>query len=586
MAYYDAGLPALKEGVKIENLDLAIENVSLDRAIPFSLSCGFNRKETDLQLSGTVGPVGEKLDAESMPLSLQMAVHDFDLTRMIPFLGEDPPVMIQKGTAEITGDLSGDLATGLNIESETRLNGLTLKDPKKGETFVRDLTLRVRKEMLLELDKDRVEVRKTEINLGPATLRFTGAVTHLKSDPELALKMESDGIPLAGWEKLFPALQGIGLDGSIRTDGTISGHPAGKMAVVLNLSAPNLVVRLPKKETAAAPEEKAGSLFRPTTALAAEPKKEAALQRPSAPLPENIDLKGVVKIAQGKIDNLDFSQFHVDYLKKGNTISLRNLSARGFGKEGAVKGEAKIDLGAEPPAYRADLHCSRVDLSALQETFAARQEKVGGLLSADLKIQGAGFALPEIEKSLTGGGSFKVDQGALQNVNLEKRILEAVAGKLNLSAASVAQRIGVEIAPGNRTPFEELQGLFEIGAGKIHIKNAVLTSGNHGFSTAGAVGLNREMDLAARMILRKVGKTSGRKFTYYLLDKENRKYIPFKVTGDVTSPKVKVDLEALVRGQARQALRKKSGRLKKRLKEKLGPGGDEILKPLEKLFKF
>ncbi len=563
-----------------------LENISLDKAIPFSLSFGFNRKEIDLRLSGTIGPMGRNMDVESMPLSLQMAVHDFDLVRVMPYLGETPPVRIEKGRLEMTGDLAGDLGAGLSIKNETHLNGLTVKDPKTGETLVRDLSMQVRKEVFLELNKGRVAVKKTEVNIGPATFHFAGQINHLKSDPALAFKMESDGIPLAGWEKFFPALEGVGLDGLVHADGTVSGQPAGKMQVVLNLNFPNLVVRLPKKEPAAAQEEKVGSLFSPATAAAAQRPEGTRRKGQVLPLPENIDLKGVVEIEKGMIDDVSFSRFHADYVKAGNRISLKNLSARGFGEQGEVKGEAEIDFGATPPVYRADFMCSRVDLSILQETFAARKEKVGGVLSADLKVAGAGFSMEEIEKSLSGSGSFKVDRGGLENVNLEARILEAVAKRFNLPVASVAQMAGVEITPGNRTPFEELQGLFQIGGGRIDIRNAVLTSRNHGFSTTGAVGLNREVDLAARMILRKVGEISGRKFTYYLVDEQNRKYIPFKVTGNVTSPKVTVDLKALVKGQVKQVIRQKKEQFKERLREKIGPGGDEILKPLEKLFNF
>ncbi|NOY53178.1 MAG: AsmA family protein [Deltaproteobacteria bacterium] len=588
LAYYDAKIPVLQEGVKIENLNLNLENVSLDRAVSFSLSFGINRKKTDLQLSGTVGPVGRKIDLKSMPLSLQVAVHDFDLTRLMPYLGENPTVMIRKGTVEITGDLAGDPETGLNIKTEMRLNALTVQGPEKGETLVRDLNMQVRKEVLLELSRNRVLVKKNEINVGSATLRFTGEINHLKSNPELALKMESDGIPLAGWEKFFPALKGVGLDGLLRTDGTVSGHPSGKMQVVLNFSFPNLVVRLPKKEPAAVREEKVGTLFLPGTAAAAERPEKEAPQGPSSPspLPENIDIKGVVEVAKGKIDNLTFSRLHANYGKVGNRIFLKNLSVRGFGGEGEIKGAAGIDFGKKPPAYRTNLQCSRVDLSVLQEVFPARKEKVGGLLSADLKVEGAGFGMKEIEKNLSGGGSFKIDQGALQNVNIEERVIKTVAEKLNLPVVSVARMTGVEITPGNRTPFEKLQGLFRIGGGKIDILNAILTSRDHGFSTTGVVGLNGKMDLAARMILRKVGKASGRKFTYYLVDEQNRKYIPFKVTGDVASPKVKVDLDALIRGQAKRAIRKEEKRLEDRLEKKLGPGGGKILKPLKRLFNF
>ena len=88
------------------------------------------------------------------------------------------------------------------------------------------------------------------------------------------------------------------------------------------------------------------------------------------------------------------------------------------------------------------------------------------------------------------------------------------------------------------------------------------------------------------MILRKVGDIKKKKFTYYLIDEKSRKYIPFAITGKSSKPIVMVDVEALVKGQARQAVEEQKEKVKEKLREKLGPEGDKILKPLEKIFKF
>ena len=45
---------------------------------------------------------------------------------------------------------------------------------------------------------------------------------------------------------------------------------------------------------------------------------------------------------------------------------------------------------------------------------------------------------------------------------------------------------------------------------------------------------------------------------------------------------MKINLEELTKGQVRQALDTE----KNKLKEKLGPAGEELLKPLEKIFQF
>jgi hypothetical protein len=145
---------------------------------------------------------------------------------------------------------------------------------------------------------------------------------------------------------------------------------------------------------------------------------------------------------------------------------------------------------------------------------------------------------------------------------------------------------GVEISEGDQTPFEECYGTFRINSGRIDVKDAVITSESHGFSALGKIGLDQKLDLEARMILRKLGEAKEKKFSYYLVDDKNRKYIPFKVTGETSDPKVKVDTDKLVKGQAQEVLDKKKEELKEKLEEKLGPGAGEILKPFEKIFKF
>jgi AsmA protein len=585
LSYYESGPNFPPEGVQIQDLNLELENLSLDKAIPIVLSFGLNRNAEDVKLSGTIGPVGKKLEVEAIPLSLQMAIHDFDLARVMPFLGKTPPVKIEKGKLELTTDLAGDLGTGLSISSETRVSGLSVTDPERKEPLVRDLSMAVQKEILLALKEDSLTIKRTEVKVGPATLRLTGKVTTLRNDPSLSLQMESEAIPLAGWDKVFPALAGIGLDGSVKTDGTVTGKPAEKMQIVLNLTSPKLVVKLPKKGKTPSAGAKTSWRWVPMVE-AAESKAPSPKKEKASPLPENIDLRGKVEIAKGMIDNVSFSDFKANYAKKGDRIGLSDLTAHGFGEQGAVQGAAEIDFAPSQPTYQARFQVSRVDLAVLQEALASREEKVGGTLNADLSITGAGLTMDKIEKTLTGGGSFKVEQGVLQNVNLEEKILEAVAAKFGLPVATVAQMAGVEISPGNKTSFDELNGAFRIGEGSIHVENATITSANHGFFTRGTVGLNQKLNLSARMILRKVGEASGKKFTYYLLDEQKRKYIPFKVTGNASSPKVAVDVDALIKGQARQVIEKKKEKLKERLKEKVGPGGEEILKPFEKLLNF
>lgn len=585
-AYYDAAFEPLKKGIHIQKLDLMLEDVSLDGPIPFALSFGVNYDAKDIRLSGTVGPVGETLDIEKTPLSLQIAIQDFALDRAMEFLGKEAPVLIRKGTLTATTDVSGDLSSGLTVTGAVNVASLTLSDPAGKETLVQGLDLGLKEDLLVDLKDQKISVRKGALSVDRAKLDLSGQVLNLRKEPSLSFQITSNEIPLSGWDKRFPALVGTGLDGSLKAAGSISGKAAGRMSVVLNLTSPKLVVRLPENKTPAKAEGEKVSWMLFPSAEAASPAK-AGKEKPKGPaLPENIDMKGRIEVAQGSMDNVPFSDLKANYAKTGNRIDLTNLSVKGFGENGSASGNVHADLGPSSPTYQMDLQASRIDLSKLQGALAARREKVAGELTARLTLKGAGFSTQELEKSLSGDGDFTVENGALTNVNLEEEILTAMAGKFGLPVSTLAEMLGIRISEEKQTPFEEFHGAFRIGSGKIEVQDAVLTSKNHGFSTLGDVGLNQELNLKARMILRQVGEARDKKFTYYLMDDQNRKYIPFKVTGNTSKPKVQVDTDALVKGQAQQVIDKEKEKIKEKLREKLGPGGEEILKPLEKIFKF
>jgi AsmA protein len=585
-SYYDAGSDPLKKGLHIRNLDLELEDVSLDRPIPFSLSFGVNHDGKDIQLSGTIGAIGKEINVEKIPLSIQMAVKDFALKRAMDFMGETPSVMIESGTLNMTSDVSGDLASGLKISGATKVSSLTLKDPAKKEILVKGLGLNLHEDIAIRLSEQRMEIQKAELSVDRAKLNLKGKVSNLQKDPVLALQLSSNDIPLADWDKIFPALSGIGLGGSIKADGDVSGKAAGKLNINLNLSSPNLEVRLPKKETSEKTENKKVSGWLISPAEAAASAETQNKKSSGSPLPENIDIKGRIEIAQGKIDNIAFSELKGDYAKTGNRISLNDFSVKGFGENGSAAINAKTDFGPANPTYEANIKTSRIDLSKLQETFAARKEKIAGELTSNLTLSGAGFDTASFEKNLTADGDFKVEEGALTNVNLEEEILKALGNKFGVPAPTLAQMFGIQISEEDHTPFEECLGIFRVRTGKVQIQDAALTSKNHGFSTSGEMGFDQTLNLKARMILRKLGEVKEKKFTYYLVDDQNRKYIPFQVKGTSAKPSIHVDTDALIKGQAQQVIDEKKDELKEKLKDKLGPGGEEILKPLEKIFRF
>lgn len=575
LLYYDAGSESMNKGLRIQHLDLVLEDVSLEKPIPFSLSFGVNSDAKDIQIKGTLGPVGKDLDTDHMPLAVQMTVQNFAVKQIMAFLGPKPPVMIQEGTLTISSDLSGDLASGLKISGTTRVDSLGLNDAVKNQPLAKGLNLRLEQELFMHLKDQKIVFRKADLTVDRAKLDIKGEVSKFQSDPSLSMQVSSSDIPLSGWDRIFPSLSGMGLDGALKVKGGISGKTKGKMLITMDLSSANLSIKFPEKKAPDKPEQKKISEWMAPSAEAAAsagPGKAAG-----SPLPEKINFKGKIDIAKGTIGNIAFSGLKGNYAKAGNQVSLTDFSVKGFGEQGSASWNIKADLGPENPPFQAQLQTSRIDLSKLQAAFAAREEKIEGELNTSLTLSGTGFGKAELEKNLTGQGDFKVVNGVLKNVNLEEKIFSAIGGKFGLPVTELAQMAGVKIAQGDQTPFDECSGTFRIGSGKVQVQDAAITSKNHGFSATGEAGfISQELNLNARMILRQVGEAKAKKITYYLMDEKNRKYIPFKVTGNTAKPKVSVDLDALLKGQVQQIIDEKKDKVKEKIKEKLGPGLDKI----------
>ncbi|MEK6775832.1 MAG: AsmA family protein [bacterium] len=585
LSYYDAGSESMKKGLRIQHLDLVLEDVSLEKPIPFSLSFGMNGDAKDIQIKGTMGPVGKDLDTDHMPLAVQMTVQNFAVKRIMEFLGPKPPVMIQDGILTISSDMSGDLASGLKISGIIKVDSLGLNDAAKKQPIAQGLNLKLEQDLSLHLKEQKIVFRKADLTVDRAKLDIKGEISKFQSDPSLSMQVSSSDIPLSGWDRIFPSLSGMGLDGSLEAKGSISGKPREKMLVTMDLSSANLSIKFPEKKASDKPEQKKVSEWMAPSAEAAAPAGPG--KAAGSPLSEKIDFKGKIEIAKGTIGNIAFSGLKGNYAKAGNQVSLTDFSVKGFGEQGSASWNIKADLGPENPPFQAQLQTSRIDLSKLQAAFAAREEKIEGELDTRLTLSGTGFGKAELEKNLTGEGDFKVVNGVLKNVNLEEKIFSAIGGKFGLPVTELAQMAGVKIAQGDQTPFDECSGTFRIGSGKVQVQDAAITSKNHGFSATGEAGfISQELDLNARMILRQVGEPKAKKITYYLMDEKKRKYIPFKVTGNAAKPNVMVDIQALFKGQAQQVIEQKKEQFKEKIKEKLGPGGEEILKPLDKIFNF
>ena len=204
----------------------------------------------------------------------------------------------------------------------------------------------------------------------------------------------------------------------------------------------------------------------------------------------------------------------------------------------------------------------------------------------------------DLEKNLTGKGSVGIKDGVFRTVNSEKEILGAVSRKFHIPFDKLAKTLKLKDTDDKDTNFEELDAKFVVESGKINITDSNIVSGSHGYKITGTMGFNGRLNMKGRMIIlgkkkTEVKSSSSKKridkklledltgtvksanLTFFLIDEEGRKYIPFNVRGDISKPSIMVDFDKLVIKQA-------TDRVNRGLK-KIGPKGQDILNTLDKL---
>ncbi len=578
--YYDAQTAYLEKGLHIQELDFSVQELSLERPMPFSLRFSIDHYADDLQLTGTLGPVGTEITVDIVPLDVRVMIPKLALKPLMGFV-EEPVYIIEDGALTINTNISGDPTAGLTIAGDVAIHKLTLRDPEDNTIFTQGFSLDSTNNISVSLTRQKIVINNIDLAVNRARVTLSGNVDTFMDEPSFSISYSSTAIPLQGWDRILPMLEGITMDGSIKALGSVSGSFETKITAVCDISSPNFIMQLEDDQIASLQEDQGLTDVLAADALAAD--RGAALPPTSKPLlPENLFVKGAVTIDKGLVNQVPFSELKTDYTTVGNRVTVTNFSVKGFGKNGFAVGTFSADLASDPLAYRGQLKATRIDLAAVQKLVAPTQGLVEGECKTAFRFSGAGFELEDLEKHLKGRGNFKVNNGLINNVNLKEEILSVLAAKYGIPLAALSQMAGIDIIESEQTSFEEFYGVFKVADGSILVQDSTITSQDHGFSASGTVGFNQQMDMRARMILKKVTDAPKKKITYYLIDEKNRKYIPFRLRGSVAKPEVMVDVKALIKGQAGQVLEGE----KKKLKEKLGPAGEEILKPLEDIFKF
>ena len=292
--------------------------------------------------------------------------------------------------------------------------------------------------------------------------------------------------------------------------------------------------------------------------------KEPPTEIPVAAL-RNLNARGQLQVGEAVFADIKFTKLRLGVNARDGKVRFNPSEASMYG--GQYRGDIGIDATSDVARVSLDEHVSGIDFAPLfRDLF--KTKRVSGKGGANIKLHGAGRNTDDIVKTLTGNIDFSVANGAIEGSDLWYEIRRARA---LLKQQAAPERSGPE-----RTEFSAMQGT---GA----MTNGVLTNNDLDVALQylrvtgqGKIDVpNSSLDYRLVANVLKIPREGAD--TAQMQDMVDAA-IPVKVTGALSDPKIRPDIEGYVKGQVKERVDKEKDKLEQKVKDKLGDKLKDLLK--------
>ncbi|ROQ30594.1 AsmA family protein [Gallaecimonas pentaromativorans] len=249
-------------------------------------------------------------------------------------------------------------------------------------------------------------------------------------------------------------------------------------------------------------------------------------------------------------------------------LALAPLSAKLY--SGAIKLSAQLDARKQPARLAVQNELSGVQIEPLLKDFMQSDKPLlAGTTSTKASITAIGLTPNSITESLNGSADFQFRDGAVYGINVAHELRKAGA---ILKGQSAPQE------DSKKTDFAELSGSATFKDGKMNNPDLLLSSPLLRVTGAGDIDLPKKtLDYA--VAAKVVGTLKGQDGKS--MDELNGITLPIKITGSFDDPKVRPDMDALLKGKAKEKLDAEKDKVKDKLKDKLGEKLGDLFKKKE-----
>jgi len=294
---------------------------------------------------------------------------------------------------------------------------------------------------------------------------------------------------------------------------------------------------------------------------AAPAKSDAkAPKEPPTPIPvemlRELNANGQLQVGEAIFSGIKFTKLRLGVAARDGKVRLHPSEASMYG--GQYRGDIGIDATSGRARISLDEHVSNIEFAPLLKDLFDTQ-RMSGKGNLNLKATGVGRDSGELLGTLSGNLDFNVTDGALEGADLWYEIRRARA---LLKQQAVPERAGPA-----RTPFSALKGSGAIRDGVW--SNQDLEASLQYLKVTGQGTVDVPKSTLDYKLLATVLKIPREGADASQMQDMVDAQIPVKVTGALDDPKVRPDVEGLIKARVKQELQKGQEKLEDKLKDKL-----------------
>ena len=301
----------------------------------------------------------------------------------------------------------------------------------------------------------------------------------------------------------------------------------------------------------------------PADAGAAATDDEASDVEIPADLIRTLNVDGSFRIRNASLGGMDFENMELGVNASGGRLRLNPLAADFY--EGSYAGDVRIDASGDLPSVSANERVTGVNVGAM---IAALYDvdNVTGTLTGGFQVGGRGQNLSAIREDLDGSMSIELTDGAWEGTD--------VWYQLRRARAMFRQETPPEPTLPARTEFSAITATGTITDGVFSNDDFLAELPFLQLRGKGLVDLGtNEVDygLEVRVLERPEFMAEA---TPEEVDDFTSTVVPLRITGPMSAPSVRPDMEGIFRARVEEAIEEKKDELRDQLLNRL-LGGDE-----------